>query len=643
MAVTQPQPEPVLGSAQNTAENPYKLQARFTPWGGGIIDVLLSRYSTDVGPFEAYPVQSRLLWSESLAADGTRVASYLYPMAAQTIVINGTAVPINSVRWEVVADRTSETAATFALTIVDGSDKPVLRIVRTWSIEAGRYDLKLDQRVENLSDKPLAVSLSQYGVGDLPGDGGYMGDRREVVLGYLNPLRSDETQKYVTTQDFHLMRSDVVGRDTPALWPAAEAEPGRDLAWVATANRYFAATVSAPVGRTGDRLGVVPLEGRFSTIRRESWGSKDNGYMLTVLDSPTMALAPGASQSMALEMFAGPKDPEILKVDEKYTALKLGELIVYNLGGMCAFCTFSFVADALLAFLKLIDLIVRDWGLAIIALVAVVRLILHPLTVRSQVNMMKMSKQMAALQPEIEKLKQKFGSDQQKLNGEMMKLYKERGVNPAAMGLGCVPMFLQMPIWFALYAMLYYAIELRHQPAFYGVFQWISGGNWSFLADLSSADHFFRLPREIDLYLFKLDSINLLPLLMAGVFYLQQKYTMQAPAMNEQARQQQAIMKWMVLLFPLFLYKAPSGLNLYILTSTAVGIVESQRVRKRVKALEESGKLFAKKPPKPGGFMDRLSKMAEERMKQAQASSGPASGPGKGTGPGSGDGKKRRK
>jgi YidC/Oxa1 family membrane protein insertase len=307
--------------------------------------------------------------------------------------------------------------------------------------------------------------------------------------------------------------------------------------------------------------------------------------------------------------------------------LGLGKIIVYNLGGCCATCTFAWLANGLLAFLGFIHTLVRDWGLAIMVLVAIVRTILHPLTKGSQVNMMKLSKQMGALQPELDKLKVKYKDNPTKLNQEMMALYRERGVNPASMGLGCLPMFLQMPIWVALYAMLYFAIELRHEPAFWGVFQSISGGQWPFLADLSSADHFLPLPASwhfrVPLFGQTLTSVNILPILMGIVFFVQQKYmTPPNPNMSPEMRQQQTMMKWMtVILFPLMLFWAPSGLTLYILTSTTVGIIESKRVRKHVKELEESGKLHEVKPRKSGGLMERLMRAAESRQKAIEEQS----------------------
>jgi YidC/Oxa1 family membrane protein insertase len=231
---------------------------------------------------------------------------------------------------------------------------------------------------------------------------------------------------------------------------------------------------------------------------------------------------------------------------------------------------------------------------------------------------MKVGKQMQAIQPEMERLKEKYKDDQQKLNQEMMNLYREKGVNPAAMGLGCLPMFLQMPIWIALYAVLYFAVELRHTPAFWGVFQRMTGGEWLFMADLSAQDHFFMFPAPLDLGFLTLESINLLPILMMGVFFLQQKYTT-APttAQSEQAQMQQRMMKWMIMIIPLMLYKAPCGLTLYILTSTGVGVVESYRVRKHLRELEAQGRLFEQpKKKKSGGLMQRLADAAQQVQEQ---------------------------
>jgi YidC/Oxa1 family membrane protein insertase len=217
-----------------------------------------------------------------------------------------------------------------------------------------------------------------------------------------------------------------------------------------------------------------------------------------------------------------------------------------------------------------------DWGLAIILLVGLVRLLLHPITKRSQVQMMKMGK----LGPEVEKLKKKHGDNKEALNREMMQLYKEQGFAPI---FGCLPMFLQMPIWIALYSALQTTFELRQEPFLWG-FTWIK--------DLSKPDYLiqFRTPFTLFFEFLTFDGLNILPILMGVVFWFNHKYTPKPAAMTPEQEQQQKMMQWMTLLFPLFLYNGPSGLNLYILTSTFIGIIEAKVIRKHIKEREEAEK-----------------------------------------------------
>src|SRR5581483_1506831 len=150
--------------------------------------------------------------------------------------------------------------------------------------------------------------------------------------------------------------------------------------------------------------------------------------------------------------------------------------------------------------------IFRDWGLAIIALVVLVRLILHPITKKSQVNMMKMSK----MGPEVERLKKKYGDDKEAMAKAQMELYKEMGFTPV---LGCLPMFLQMPIFISLWQALQSTFELRHAPFLWG-FTWIK--------DLSQPDMLvsFASPIPLGLFGWHLSAINVLPILVAIVSFL---------------------------------------------------------------------------------------------------------------------------
>ncbi len=608
----------------------HKLRVKLTGFGAGVVEVQLTDYFQTVTRQEHYTILSKVRDPAGFS---------LYPFAARSVTINGQTVSLQDQVWHT----DPSIPGAYSIDIVDESNAPVLTLKRRYALGAGDlgYDIRLEQSLINRSKQVLRVSLEQNGQPDPTMDEvSYMGDRRQIIAGYTY-LRGSLNYPNTLFHDHARLIADVTERGR-TLWPDPEAQPNSRLLWIAGVNRYFALATHLPVDP------AVPgaarsLDSTFPGLGTQIVGfhgptKTDERTILITHRSADFDLAPGTAPGSAtdsekaldLSLFAGPRKNELF-AQEPYSRLHFSELVVYNLGGPCAFCTFQWLAHALLWFLKLIEGAVvsiagvgiglHDWGLAIIVLVLIVRGLLHPITKRAQINMMKMGKQMAALQPEMEKLKKKYEGDQQKINQETMKLYREKGVNPANM-LGCLPMFLQMPIWFALYAMLYFAIELRHQPAFYGVFQAVSGGSWPFLADLSAQDRFIPIPGggfTIPWLNWTVDALNILPILMAVVFYFQQKLTTPPPA-NEQAAQQQAMMKWMVLLFPIFLYKAPSGLTLYIMASTFAGIVDSWIVKRHIKREEEAGTLLQNKPHKPGGLMDRMTRLLEEKQKQLQQS-----------------------
>jgi len=182
--------------------------------------------------------------------------------------------------------------------------------------------------------------------------------------------------------------------------------------------------------------------------------------------------------------------------------------------------------------------------------------------------------------PEMEALRKKYGDNKEELSKAMMQFYKEQGIGPY---LGCLPMFLQMPIWIALWSALNSTFELRQAPFLWG-FTWIH--------DLSKPDNLIALPRPITVLGFlHITGLNILPLLLAVVFYFQMKMQPKPASMTKEQEQQQKIMMWMMpVLFPVMLYSGPSGLNLYILASTITGIIESKVVRDHIKKREEAEK-----------------------------------------------------
>jgi YidC/Oxa1 family membrane protein insertase len=284
----------------------------------------------------------------------------------------------------------------------------------------------------------------------------------------------------------------------------------------------------------------------------------------------------------------------------------------------CAICTFQWLAIGLLEFLAFLEnYVVFDWAVAIIILVLVVRTLLHPLTKKSQVSMQRFGKAMGDLKPEIDKLQKKYGHDPKRMQQEQMRLMRERGVHFGQM-LGCLPMFLQMPIWIALYAMLYFTFDLRQVPAFYGLFQvfW----DWPFLADLSAADHFFgEFDQPFRFLMWNVTGINVLPILMGAIFFVQQKYMSPppSPTMTKEQLQQQKMMKvMMVVMFPLMLYSAPSGLTLYILTSSTIGIFESRYIRRHIKEMDLNPP--KKKPKRKSKIKDAQGRAYAAAMKRME-------------------------
>jgi len=582
----------------------YELRIDFTPLGAGIEGITLTHEYTSVGeryralrldePGERYVLQQRRFSERSRYT----VAS----LAAHTLEINGQAVGVFSGDGAPIWRQTdaSDASATFETIIENGDGEPVVRIVKSYSIRTGFYEVRLEQRVENLTDIPLDIRLYQYGPVDLPADDeGYGGDKRRVRFGTLRPRSEDPQQRFVESSKDPVSRNALIKKikknGAQRIWPTEEAtENNLSLAWAALSNRYFAFAVHAPISieaaQSGAQLDRVfrDAETIWGTLL---WADTPEETLVLELHSPTFRIDPGQSADLSLGAYAGPKWAEPLRDDPVTSAVGLAELVIFNFGGPCAFCTFQPLAKLLLWFLDTLhDHVVFDWAVAIMILVFCVRLILHPVTKKSQISLQRFSKQMQALAPKQKKLQEKYKDDPKRLQQEMAQLMREEGVNFTG-ALGCLPMFLQTPVWIALYAMLFFAYELRHEAAFYGVFQSFTGGAWTFLGDLSAPDAFidfgtglFSIP-----LMGEISSFNILPFLLGAVFFVQQKYLTPPPsaAMTpEQQSQQKMIRVMMVVMFPVIMYNAPSGLALYFVTNSSLGILESRHIRAHIDQMD---------------------------------------------------------
>jgi YidC/Oxa1 family membrane protein insertase len=201
-----------------------------------------------------------------------------------------------------------------------------------------------------------------------------------------------------------------------------------------------------------------------------------------------------------------------------------------------------------------------------------IRLCLFPLSLKSQRNAM----QMQALSPKIQALKERYKDDQQKYGVEQMRLFKENKVNPVA---GCLPLFIQMPIFIGMYSVFEMSIDLRRAP-FFG---WIK--------DLSEPDrllgpwHPFVIPLLItDL---RIDALNLLPILMTITWFLQAYWTPRSP--DPQMAQQQKMMMYMPIVFGLTCYGLASGLSLYFLANSLLSMGEQKIIKKYILKIDSAG------------------------------------------------------
>ena len=301
------------------------------------------------------------------------------------------------------------------------------------------------------------------------------------------------------------------------------------IGWVAYENEYF---ITALIPNDGQTKGNFVGRLAQSDVLKASY--------LT----PSISLNPSEEISSHFSLYMGPRDLDILKLSGKKIDLAI------NFGWT------DIIAKPLHYALVFFHRYVKNWGLAIIILTVLIKGIFWPLTQKSYRSM----KEMQKLQPLMAKIREKYKGDKQLMNKELMSLYKTYKVNP--MG-GCLPMVIQIPVFFALFRILGTSIELRHAP----FLLWIN--------DLSAPDRLFRLPFEIP-YMSPPYGIPILTLLMGASMFIQQKMT---PTPGDPA--QAKVMMFLPLIFTVMFVNFPSGLVLYWITQNILSIGQQYRILKK--------------------------------------------------------------
>lgn len=400
---------------------------------------------------------------------------------------------------EVAPDAVFETT-TGKLDLINTSEKQQLvftksyddvKIEKIFTLDPAGYAIGLEVKVHNLTSSPITQipSLNWYQ--------------------YVDPLKVDDSYGHdgpVISVGGSIERQEVKKLN-------AESILGPNVLWGAFESKYFIAS-------------FIPENPSLTNIVM----NRDADNMVTVGMKGRKELIPGGQNSVfTYSLYMGPKQYDLLK------SLGVG------LESAIDFGWFWWLAIPALWILNFLYGFVLNYGIAIIILTTIIKIIFWPLGNLSYKSMNEMKK----LQPKIEALKEKYKNDQSKIGQETMALYREHKVNPFS---GCLPMLIQIPVFFGLYKALMYSIELRHSPLFF----WIQ--------DLSAPDPYY-----------------ITPIIMGATQFISQKMT---PAMGDPM--QQKIMLLMPVVFTFFFLTFPSGLVIYWLFNNILQIGQQFYINKKL-------------------------------------------------------------
>ncbi len=280
-----------------------------------------------------------------------------------------------------------------------------------------------------------------------------------------------------------------------------------------------------------DHYSVVVVHPEFKTKSFDIQSLTEN--KLNISAKAADPIPAGGSAVYEFTIFAGPQDTKLMaKYNKKFEAI----VAFFSLAPLNAFAMAIYYA------LPVLYSIFKSWGVCIIVISMIIYGLTYPLTIKSMMSMRRMQQ----VQPKIKALQERYKADPQKLNAEIMEIYKREKINPLG---GCLPMLLQMPIFIALYNVLWRSYYFK-------------GHGFLWIKDLSLPDRLFILPFSLP---FLGNEFNILPLLMAGVMFAQQKISAKSMVITDE--QQAMQQKMMMYLMPVFMgfvfYKFASGLSLY--------------------------------------------------------------------------------
>jgi YidC/Oxa1 family membrane protein insertase len=511
---------PVAPEALRLAIDTPRLSGTISTLGGRIDDLSLLSYRETLEP-ESDVVRL-------LSAVGNPNAYYALYGWAPAGALTFEEVPGANTEWS--ADPAARLAPGQPVTLTWANGKG-LTFTRTIAVD-DRYMFTITDAVQNATG--AAVSLQPYGIvarHGKPGDLQNFFVLHEGVVG--------RTDGELTETDYDDLRDlPVVARE------GAQAEVADATAdgWIGFTDKYWMTV-------------LIPQQGQpFTSVMK--YVAASDIYQVETRKA-LLTVGPNETATSTTRLFAGAKEWATIREYQNNDGIP-GFIDSIDWGW------FFFLTKPIFAVLHWLNAMIGNMGLAIIALTFVLKAIVFPLSYKSYVSMARMKE----LQPEMEALKERAGDDKQKLQKEMMQLYKDKKVNPAA---GCLPILLQIPIFFSLYKVIFVTIELRHAPFF----------GW--LTDLSAPDpssifNFYGLapwaapePNSLLALIF----IGILPLLLGISMWLQQKLN-PTPTDPTQA----AVFAWMPWIFMFMLGGFASGLVVYWIANNVITFVQQYAIMK---------------------------------------------------------------
>jgi YidC/Oxa1 family membrane protein insertase len=462
-----------------------------------------------------------------------------------------------------------------------------LSITKEIKTESGKYHADVGITFENRSGAPKQFHYRLQGPGRITTESPHgtgedlnylFAERRgEGLSAEVSPVSSIQKQKYWQNPN-----------------PAA-------IELIGASNNYFASVMVAADEKTFSQLQNGYAEAYLDPLRASEVSLKEHGRPFDQLapaqreevekkvyfnvrtgfiSREKITLQPGEQVTHRFVVFLGPRDPQVLQKDTPF------ELTTINYYGL-----WTPLVKLFIVVLEGLHFIFRTWGLAIMGLTFLVRLALHPLSRKQQASMMRYQKKIAGVQPQLNALKEKYAGNRMKMNQEMQALFKEHGINPSQMMGGCLLIFLQLPVWYALYNTIQYCLDLRHAR-----FLWIKDLT---LPDRLIPDLGFTVP------IAGWHELNLLPFIYVTLTIIQQK--LQPKPTDPQMQQQMKMMTFMLVFFGFIFYSFPAGFLLYFITGACISMIESRIIKKSLAReglgpLPPAGGPMLTSPSVPGGF-----------------------------------------